>query len=86
MRATQKKMMSKPVTQHGGRIVGFAMPGSFPAILRRERPERRGEPGIEHVVVLAQRRGRFDPVRAARSASLCATYQRPSGSYQAGIR
>ena len=54
MRATQKKMMSKPVTStlvgiellQLGRLVGPAQRG--------ERPQRRGEPGVEHILVLAQ--------------------------------
>ena len=51
MRATQKKMMSKPVTSDVGRVVALHFRRLVRPAERRERPQRRGEPGVEHVLV-----------------------------------
>ena len=51
MRATQKKMMSKPVTSVVGRVVALHLRRLVGPAERRERPQRRGEPGVEHVLV-----------------------------------
>ena len=63
--------------QHRGRIVGLrARVFSRPA-LGGERPQRRGEPGIQHVIVLTQRHRWIDAVRGAGLGFVCA--RRTSG-------
>ncbi len=79
--------MSKPVTStstwdSSGRLRGLVGPAQ-----RRERPQRRREPGVEHVLVARQRHRARRNARRRRhaSASLAATKTVPSGPYQAGI-
>ena len=55
IRATQKKMMSKPVTSVVGRVVAGELGRLVRPAERRERPQRRGEPGVEDVLVARQR-------------------------------
>ena len=64
MRATQKKRMSKPVTRTDGRVEGLQQRRLVRPAQGRERPERRAEPGVEHVRVLPQ------PAAAALRAGL----------------
>ncbi len=64
IRATQKKMMSKPVTStDDGRNVRSSRVSRRPA-QRRMAPQRGGEPGVEHVVVAAKRCGLAAELRA----------------------
>ena len=60
MRATQKNRISGAVTSIVGRIERVRDPVdfSFGPAERRERPEPRREPGVEHVLVLPHRRRR----------------------------
>ena len=55
IRATQKKMMSKPVTSTRRRVERLELGRLRGPAERRERPQRRAEPGVEHVLVPAQR-------------------------------
>ena len=58
IRATQKKMMSKPVTStDDGRNVAqlLACPSGQPSVEWHHSAER--EPGVEHVLVLREARG-----------------------------
>ena len=57
IRATQKKMMSKPVTSVVGRIEALELRRLVRPAEGRERPQRRGEPGVEHVLVALERLG-----------------------------
>ena len=73
MRATQKKMMSVPVTIRTGRVVARRSGGLLRPAERGERPQPRREPGVEHVLVLASspaalraRRGRLHATRSSR--------------------
>ena len=51
IRATQKKMMSQPVTSTSVGIIALHFRRLVGPAQRRERPQRRGEPGVEHVLV-----------------------------------
>ena len=51
--------------QHVGRVVALQLRRLVRPAQRRERPERGGEPGVEHVLVARQRHA---PCRSARSA------------------
>ena len=55
IRATQRKMISRAVTSDIGRVEGAQRGGLLGPAERRERPQRAREPGVEHVLVLAQR-------------------------------
>ena len=52
--------------QHRSGIVGLECLRIVGPALGGERPQRGGEPGIEHILVLAQRHRRIDAVRGAR--------------------
>ena len=54
MRATQRKMMSRAVVEHGARVVRLELGSLVRPAEGRERVERRGEPRVEHVLLLAQ--------------------------------
>ena len=52
IRATQKKMMSWPGHQRAGGIEIFQILRLIRPAQRGERPQRGGEPGIQHVLIL----------------------------------
>ena len=68
--------------EHVGRIEALQLLRLLRPAERRERPERRGEPGVEHVLVARERLG--EPPRiaaiASRLASLSAPRSTPSAS------
>ena len=74
--------------QHVARIIAGELRGRLGPAQGRERPQRRRKPGVEHVLVAAQRDRRavfrLRP-RPRASASVSATKTVPSGPYQAGI-
>ena len=74
--------------QHVGRVVALELRRRFGPAQGRERPERRGEPGVEHVAIARERdracRNAWAPPPRA-SASVSSTKTSPSGPYQAGI-
>ena len=77
IRATQKKMMSKPVTStDDGRNEAELARLASASRASRMAPQRRREPGVEHVVVAPQRAGSrpsFARACARASSSLRAT-------------
>ncbi len=73
--------------QHVRRVEGLQFRGGLRPAQRRERPEGRGEPGVENILVLAQGEARRQPVAQRALRSRCARHRLvPSLSYQAGMR